>query len=113
MFDDVASVTLASALRGLSLRQQVTANNLANLETPNYHAQRVSFEDSLASAVQSGDPAGFSASISSTDDGENANGNNVNLADETVIATEDTLRSQLLSNGLTNEFNLISTVVKS
>ena len=113
MFDDVAGVTLASALQGLSIRQQVTANDIANIETPNFHAQRVSFEGSLAAAVQGGDPSAFSVTTSTTDDGANANGNNVSLDQETVIATEDTLRSQLLSTALTNEFSVISTAIKS
>jgi flagellar basal-body rod protein FlgB len=112
VFDDVAGVTLASALQGLTMRQQVTANNIANIETPNYHAQHVDFESSLAAAVANGDPTSFSPSITATDDGENANGNNVRLDDETVIAMKDTLRSQLLSQALTNGFNLISTAIK-
>ncbi len=56
LFDDGASLALGSALDSVSHRQRMTAQNIANVMTPGYRAQRVHFEDSLASAVQSGDP---------------------------------------------------------
>jgi len=42
---------LSSALAGLSARQSATANNIANINTPNYRAQTVSFESALAASV--------------------------------------------------------------
>ena len=39
MFDSVSSVALHSALDGLALRQRVIADNVANIQTPGYHAQ--------------------------------------------------------------------------
>ena len=39
---------LTSALNGLSLRQRAIADNIANINTPDYHAKRVQFEAALA-----------------------------------------------------------------
>ena len=39
MFDNVTTTSLTSALDNLALRQRVTADNIANIETPNFHAQ--------------------------------------------------------------------------
>ena len=55
MFDSVTSVALQSALDGLSMRQKVIANNIANINTPNYHAEKVQFEDALAKSIVDGD----------------------------------------------------------
>ncbi len=47
---------LQAALHGLNLRQQVTANNIANADTPGFKAQTVRFEDKLSAALsQAGD----------------------------------------------------------
>lgn len=112
MFDDVTGLTLANALSALAARQRVTANNIANIDTPNFAAKRMSFEASLASAVADGDPSSFQVTTTVSDDLANANGNNVSLDDETVIAMKDQLRSQLLANALTSGFSRISTSVK-
>ena len=40
MFDDVASVTMRSALDGLATRQRVIADNIANVQTPGFRAGR-------------------------------------------------------------------------
>ena len=37
MLESVTSTALASALNGLSLRQRTIANNIANVNTPNYN----------------------------------------------------------------------------
>jgi flagellar basal-body rod protein FlgB len=57
VFESVTSLALSSALDGLSMRQRAIANNIANVNTPNYKAQRVQFEDALAKSVQQGDGA--------------------------------------------------------
>jgi len=46
---------LEMGLRASMLRQSVIANNLANLETPNFHRSEVKFENMLAKAIRSGD----------------------------------------------------------
>jgi flagellar basal-body rod protein FlgB len=112
VLDDVASLTLQTAVRGLGVRQQVTANNIANLETPGYTAQQVDFESSLADAVAAGDPTRGVVTTTSTPDAPGINGNNVNLDDEVVTATKTGLQQQLLTGALTAKYGLISTVLK-
>jgi flagellar basal-body rod protein FlgB len=112
VLDDVSSVTLQAAIRGLGVRQQVTANNIANLETPGYTAQNVDFESSLANAVANGTPADASILTTDTSDAPGVNGNNVNLDDEVVTATKTTLQEKLITGALTAKYGLISTVLK-
>ncbi len=47
-----ATEVLQQSLDGLSMRQQATANNIANVDTPGYKATQVSFETQLAAAVE-------------------------------------------------------------
>lgn len=115
MLDDIASVTMQAALSGLAQRQQVTSNNIANSETPDFSASQVSFENSLADAVNTGDMgdiAAASPSVTGTGDAAGQNGNNVSLDREFVDATKTTLQEQLLSNALTSKYGWLSTVLK-
>lgn len=45
--NDLSLRSISFALDGLSLRQRVTANNIANVDTPDFKAQQVSFEEQL------------------------------------------------------------------
>ncbi len=45
--NDIAMRALRLALDGLSLRHQVTSNNIANVDTPGFRASEVSFEGQL------------------------------------------------------------------
>ncbi len=112
MLDDVTTLTLRTALTGLSQRQATTANNIANVETPGFNASAVDFESSLADAVSSGNPTSAQTSVGGTGDAAGVNGNNVSLEREIVTATKTTLQEQLLANAITAKFGLISTVLK-
>ena len=100
------------AIGGLSQRQQVTSNNIANTETPGFAASQVSFESSLADAVSAGDPTRMSLGIDPTGDAPGQNGNNVSLDREFVDATKTTLQQQLLTQALTSKYGQLATVLK-
>jgi flagellar basal-body rod protein FlgB len=112
VLDDIASISLQTAVAGLSQRQQVTANNIANLETPGFSASKVSFEASLADAVASSDPSAARISVDASTASAGVNGNNVSLDGEIVTATKTGLAEQLLTGALTSKFGLINTVLK-
>ncbi|MFN8455290.1 MAG: flagellar basal body rod protein FlgB [Anaerolineae bacterium] len=54
---------LQFALDGLSVRQRATAHNIANVDTPGYKAQHVSFEDHLQRALQNNPAEGLSLEL--------------------------------------------------
>jgi flagellar basal-body rod protein FlgB len=112
MLDDVTSVSLRVALSALSTRQQTSADNLANIETPNFRASRVSFESSLRDAIASGDPSQAVSTVTATTDPAGVNGNNVGLDRETVIDEKTSLQYQLLSQAMSAKFSLIDSAVK-
>jgi flagellar basal-body rod protein FlgB len=112
VLDDITSVTLSTALSALSARQRVSSNNIANIETPNYRAGQVSFEDSLRAAVAAGDPSQAIVSETQSTDPAGVNGNNVNLDTETVTDEKTALQYQLLTGAMSAKFSLLDTVIK-
>ena len=112
MLDDIATLSLQSAMHGLATQQQVTANNIANLETPNFTAQDVSFESSLAAAIAAGDPSSAVVSTTASTNAAGVNGNNVSLDDELVTTTKNQLQQQLVAGALTSTYGLMATVLQ-
>ena len=108
---DLTVATVHTALRGISQRQRVIANNIANVETPGFIAQRVSFEESLRAAVRSGAPEASSVAVSPTEAPANVNGNNVQLDDETMALVDSGLHYQLMVEAMNAKFNLLRTSI--
>lgn len=112
MFNDITSVTLNTAIAGLSERQRVTAHNIANLETPGFQATKVTFESSLADAIHRADPASAAIANVPTNESSDLKGNNVRLDSELVTATETGLQQKLMTGTITSRFGWIQTVAK-
>ena len=111
---DVTSSALKAALDGLAQRQRVTADNIANINTPGFLAGRVDFESSLRTARAGGEePASAVAVVARSLEPTNTNGNNVHLDAETLIATETGLRYQLALNALDGKYNSIRTALRT
>lgn len=110
--DPVASV-LKSALDGLSLRQRVAADNIANMDTPGFIASSVDFESSLREAIDSPRPmsAPVTPSVTSSTASPGPDGNNVDLATETMTAMQSTFQYQLLTRAVGDRHSLITTAI--
>ncbi|MGA8995899.1 MAG: flagellar basal body protein [Nocardioidaceae bacterium] len=109
---DPVGAALHSALDSLSYRQRVTADNIANADTPDFTAKVVDFEGSLAGALSGSYQRGDSApSVSLSTAQRGANGNNVDVANETLTAMQATFSYQLLSRAVGDRFGLVSTAI--
>ena len=114
MIGDLTSSALHAALSGLAERQRVTADNIANVNTPGFLAGRVDFESSLRGALIGGDtPSVNGGQVMRSLEPTNTNGNNVNLDAETVIATETGLRYQLALNALDGKYNVMRSALRT
>jgi flagellar basal-body rod protein FlgB len=140
VLEDVTSSAIHFALNGLAKRQRVTADNIANIETPGFLAGRVQFEDALAQAVTTaggGSDTGFNAAAKGADGSTSGsgvdytqdmsdeigatarsleptrtNGNNVNLDHETISNVDTKLRYQLMLRAMDDKFGLLGSVMK-
>ena len=112
MFDSVATSAIGSALDALALRQRVIANNVANISTPNFHAGKVQFEDTLASAVADGS-GDVTASVASSLEPTRLDGNNVNLDEETLLNVDTNLRYQLATQAMDGKFSAMRVAMRT
>jgi flagellar basal-body rod protein FlgB len=110
---DSTTSGLMRALQGITAQQQSTAANIANAQTPGYRAQRVTFEDSLASAMNSGDPQ--DASIDTVDAGTPASitGNTVQLDSEVSDLQKESLQYQAVAQAVSFKYSLLRTAIGS
>jgi flagellar basal-body rod protein FlgB len=109
-FSDPVGSVLNAALDGVALRQRVTADNIANVDTPGYRASSVDFETSLRAAIAAGDPqAAAPAELSATDTPVGPNDNNVDLRKETLAAVQSQFQYQILTRATTDRYTLIKT----
>ena len=109
---DSTTAALQASLRGLASRQRALTDNIANLETPGYLAKRVSFESSLRNAIDTQRPSTMTVSNSRSMDPTGANGNNVNLDDETILSTDTALRYELSIDALNAKYRLLRTAIR-
>src|SRR3954447_23453931 len=103
---------IQAELDGLAARQRITAQNIANSDTPGYLAGRVDFEASLRSAVAAGTPEQTGVTSRSSLDPTNQQGNNVNLDDENVSLVDTGLRYQLATEAMNTKFRILRTAIK-
>lgn len=112
MFDSVTINALTSALDGLALRQRAIADNIANINTPDYHAKRVRFEEALADSVQAGDGR-VGAAVGTSLEPTRLNGNNVNLDTETLSSVDTMLRYQFATQAVNGSFSSMRTAMRT
>jgi flagellar basal-body rod protein FlgB len=111
---DITPAALHATLSGLAQRSRVTADNIANVNTPGFLAGRVDFESSLKGALRNGDtPQVNGGTTMRSLEPTNTNGNNVHLDQETLIATETGLRYQLALNALDGKYNSLRTALRT
>ncbi len=101
MFDETLWL-LSQAIRATTLRHEVIARNLANIETPGFKAQDVEFQEVLRSALASRRDQGLAVEtpwapqaeirlVRDTDGVPRQDGNTVDLEREMVKLTQNTL----------------------
>ena len=111
---DATSSALKAALDGLAQRQRVTADNIANVQTPGFLAGRVDFESTLQSEIANGQlPVVGQSSVTRSLDPTRTDGNNVNLDTEVVMQTETGLRYQLALNALDGKYALLRSALRT
>ncbi len=97
---------LQFALDGLTLQQQVQANNIANLNTPNFTASRVDFATSLTQALNEGSGTA-TAAVAPSQLAASTNGNNVSISQELVGAEQSATWYQAVTSEINNQYHLV------
>lgn len=103
LIDSNHSKMLGQAMDAYSLRQKITAANIANADTPGYNKRSVSFESELQNAQQSQGVAGMknvTPTIIETSE-------KVILEDEMIEMTDTQIRVQMVARSLRHHFSLL------
>lgn len=114
------------ALDYLWERQNITANNIANVDTPNYKAQYLTFENALAdhidSARQTSSPKKNIANAidasraqvhETADESSRLDGNNVDMDQEQVQLVKTTYTYQMMVNSINSSLKRLDSAAKS
>ncbi len=88
LFDKTINLS-ESALNGLAMRREIISQNVANVDTPEYRAMQVKFEDTLQSAIKSS----YDISLKKTDDAHFEGGANETDILRTSLRPGGTLRA--------------------
>jgi flagellar basal-body rod protein FlgB len=129
LFSTGSFIALDKGLDASALRQQVIANNVANINTPGFKKQDVSFEDELAKAI---DDTEDMKSMQSAGRGLRNNdrlsgvgikvsavkgtsmrydGNNVDIDEEMSKMAENNIRYQVMGKLMSERFGGLKTVI--
>ena len=114
MFQDVSISALHAALDGLAARQRAVSDDVANINTPNFTARRVDFENNLKQALEGGtDPlADDTPTVTASTAPYSLTNNNVDLDAETVLGVDTSLRYDLALRATGDRFTLLRTAVR-
>jgi flagellar basal-body rod protein FlgB len=114
---DSSSAVVAEMIRATAQRHQVLAANLANIETPGYQAQEVSFASALDQAQGAGSPDPRPLQVRTTvvpdpDALPRRDGNSVDLDRQMVKLAQNTLWHTGLIQILNSRFAMIRAAIR-
>jgi flagellar basal-body rod protein FlgB len=129
VFGDSALNTASKAMDGLSYRRNVISQNVANVDTPGYHALEMNFESELQRSMSSSPKLNMTLSNSkhqlSKDDAsgpyqaklrsggtERADGNNVDIDTELMQMTETGIRYSALTTAVSKKLSLLKNIAR-
>jgi flagellar basal-body rod protein FlgB len=105
---------LQGYLKVASDRQQVVASNIANVDTPGYHARDINFQSAMQQVMNEGDNNVELAPASIEVEGlpERPDGNNVNVDRESLLLSQTQLQYQMGVQLIKSEFHRLLTAIK-
>jgi len=113
----MATTSLLQLLQGYlkvtTDRQQLVASNMANVDTPGYHAKDINFQAAMQAAMSDGSgPHMETASLEVPGLPERPDGNNVNIDRESMVLSQTQLQYQLGIQLIKEEFHRLLTAIK-
>lgn len=104
---------LQGYLKVTSDRQQLIASNIANADTPGYHAKDINFQAALQQATDEGNDVQFVPASSDVEGlPERPDGNNVNIDRESMLMAQTQLQYQMGVQLIKAEFHRLLTAIK-
>ena len=114
MFNSIELAAMQASLRATQLQQQVTLQNLANYETPDYKAKEVSFGEVYANALKDGGDGKYryTAKITEQTGTEiRTDGNNVDIEKESNALLDAQYQYSTMIDYLNSRYSMIRTAI--
>ena len=99
--------SLESYLDLLSVRQKLSASNIANVDTPGYKTRDLDFQAEFQSMLQGGQPHPTEVAGLKT----NHDGNNVSIDRESRMLSENAMRFSAISQLLRNQISTLKSAI--
>ena len=108
----------------LWLRQNITLNNIANDDTPDFKSQYLTFEDTLAEQVKAASATGSAENVrqaissapaivrTTENETHRLDGNNVDMSQEQIDLVRTAYQYQYLTNSINNEIKRLQEAAK-
>jgi flagellar basal-body rod protein FlgB len=104
---------LQGYLQATTERQQLVVSNMANIDTPGYHARDLNFEQALQRAEGGTDGMRLSPVVEEVQGlPERADGNDVNIDRESMLLSETQIQYQLGVQLVKEQFQQLLTAIK-
>lgn len=112
------------ALDMLWLRQNITLNNIANDDTPDFKSRYLIFEDTLAEQVKAASATGSAENVrqaissapaivrTTENETHRLDGNNVDMSQEQIDLVRTAYQYQYLTNSINNEIKRLQEAAK-
>lgn len=115
---------LKKGLEGVSKRNEIIANNIANIDTANYKAKDINFEQVLSRhLIDSNNNQTDTQNIKQRFNQfsiyersglqENINGNNVDIDNEMIALSENKMKYDLIAEALKTQLKLLNIVINA
>jgi flagellar basal-body rod protein FlgB len=104
---------LSQMLDAMSVRHSVIAQNIANLNTPNYHCLQVSFDTELSRALSGSDatPVVTTTISESTDSSPRPDGNNVDIDEQLGLLDKNTMMASAAMQFLATQIGQLRSAI--
>jgi flagellar basal-body rod protein FlgB len=104
---------LQGYLKVTSDRQQIITTNIANVDTPGYHAKDIEFQTAMQQAMGGGSRVRLEPVSTNVEDlPERPDGNNVNIDRESMLLGETQLQYQMGVQLIKSEFHRLLSAIK-
>lgn len=111
MFEMTPLSAIERAMDGSMAQQNVVSQNIANIDTPNYKAKKIVFDDAFQDALNAGSHERSYYEVTDTTGAVQNNGNNVSVDNEMSKLAQNQLYYQALSQAASNQFQQFNTVL--
>lgn len=120
LFTNTLSASMSKSLDGLWTRMEVTSDNIANFETPNYKRKVVSFEEQLSFAINNNDSKAdrvddirstFATTREEVNERYRMDGNGVDLEEENLEMARATYQYMYAQRVLNDHYTRLKTAI--